>query len=310
MSPTRPVVASLTLAHGRHHHLRPQLVGLLDGTRVPDLVVVAAMDDPGIPEVVESVVHPVEAPGASPVDAAHRPDVQTFPVPRDEGHLPLARARNAAAERAIAAGAELLVFLDVDCLPSPRLVQRYAAAWAEVGRNSSAPVVLSGAVHYLPSRRPGQDRYDAADLAASLPHPARPVAPEARCEPMDDLLLFWSLSFAMSATHWQRVGGFDEGYRGYGGEDTDFALRVQQAGGRGYWVGGAAAYHQHHAVDDPPRQHVADIVRNSNRFHERWGFFPMSGWLDTFEAEGLVTRSGRPPRLHLSSSGGSAARSG
>ena len=299
---TAPRVATLTLAHGRHDHLRPQLEALLDGTLAPDLVVVAAMDDPEIPEVVESVVT-----AARP---DRRPEVHTLPVARVEGHLPLAEARNAAAARAVEAGAELLVFLDVDCIPSPTLVQRYAAAWAEMAQDESTPVVLSGAVHYLPPRRPGQTRYEAADLAASQPHPARPVAPDGRCEPMGDLLLFWSLSFAMSAAQWQGVGGFDEGYRGYGGEDTDFAMTVQRAGGRGYWVGGAPAYHQHHIVDDPPRQHVADIVRNGNRFHERWGFFPMPGWLDAFEAEGLVTRSGRPPRLYLTTSGGSSARSG
>ncbi len=302
MTPTRPVVASLTPAHGRHHHLRPQLEAILRGTLVPDLVVVAAMDDPVVPEVVESVWAQVDRPA--------RPEVLTFPVARDEGHLPLARARNAAATRAIAAGADLLVFLDVDCLPSPVLVERYAAGWAEVGRAPDTPVVLSGPVNYLPPRRPGQDRYDPADLAASRPHPARPAPGDGRCVPMDDLRLFWSLSFATGTVDWEQVGGFDEGYQGYGGEDTDFALTVQRAGGRGYWVGGATAYHQHHAVDDPPRQHLADIVRNSNRFHQRWGFFPMSGWLEAFESEGLVTRSGRPPRLHLTSSAGTAARNG
>ena len=296
---TRPRVASLTLAHGRHHHLRPQLEALLRGTVVPDVVVVAAMDDPMIPDLVTGAV-----------GGARRPEVHVVPVARDDGHLPLARARNAAAAQAVRAGAELLVFLDVDCVPSPPLVERYAAAWAEVGRGSPGPVVLSGAVHYLPPRRPGQDRYAAADLAAAPPHPARPVAPDDRCEPMSDLLLFWSLSFAMSSEHWQRVGGFDEGYQGYGGEDTDFAMTVRGAGGSGFWVGGAPAYHQHHEVDDPPRQHVADIVRNGNRFHERWGFFPMPGWLHAFEADGLVTRSGRPPRLHLTSSGGRSARTG
>nr|WP_246046228.1 galactosyltransferase-related protein [Rarobacter faecitabidus] len=31
------------------------------------------------------------------------------------------------------------------------------------------------------------------------------------------------MTFALSSATWQRIGGFDEGYCGYGGEDTDFA---------------------------------------------------------------------------------------
>ncbi len=293
----RPRTAVLTLAHGRHDHLTVQLRGLLAGTVLPDLVVVAAMADPELPRVVADALA-----GGPPVESI------TVPVAMADGHLPLASARNLGAARATAEGADLLVLLDVDCIPSPTLLERYAATWAELAPTEPGPFVLCGAVHYLPPRRPGQTTYTAADLAASRPHPARPVVADGTHDLIDDLHLFWSLSFAVGAGDWQRVGGFDEGYQGYGGEDTDFALGLQAAGGRGWWVGGAAAYHQHHPVDDPPRQHVADIVRNGNRFHERWGYFPMSGWIDAFEAEGLVTRSGRPPRLHLTSSAGSSAR--
>ncbi len=40
----------------------------------------------------------------------------------------------------------------------------------------------------------------------------------------------------------------DTGYVGYGGEETDFAWRLEAAGIPMAWVGGAVAYHQHHAV--------------------------------------------------------------
>ena len=30
--------------------------------------------------------------------------------------------------------------------------------------------------------------------------------------------------------------------------------------------------------------HLASIVRNANVFHDRWGWFPMEGWLAEFEA--------------------------
>jgi GT2 family glycosyltransferase len=146
------------------------------------------------------------------------------------------------------------------------------------------------------------------ELEQSRPHAARPVAPPEGVVAAEDLRLFWSLSFAITADTWQRVGGFDEGYDGYGGEDTDFAMRLGRNGGRLYWLGGATAYHQYHDVEDPPRRHLGDIVRNSNLFHDRWGEFPMGEWLDAFAAEGLITLSGRPPRWTLTPAAGTPAR--
>ncbi|GAA2154105.1 GT2 family glycosyltransferase [Humibacillus xanthopallidus] len=288
----RPRTALLTLAHGRHHHLEWLLRGLGAGTVLPDLLVVAAMDDPQLADVV----------------AEHTPaglPAEVLSVGAHRWGLPLATARNRAAEHAIAAGAELLVFLDVDCIPGTRLVERYC----EAARSSTggATDVWSGAVHYLSPRAHGRP-YTAGDLERSQPHAARPVAPADGLLAADDLRLFWSLSFAVTASTWHRVGGFDEGYDGYGGEDTDFAMGLARAGGRLWWVGGAPAYHQHHEVESPPRRHLVDIVRNSNRFAARWGWFPMEGWLAAFADEGLITLAGRTPRWHLTAAGHRAAR--
>ena len=52
--------------------------------------------------------------------------------------------------------------------------------------------------------------------------------------PAQDYNLFWSLSFALTADTWRRIeaefGGFDEGFSGYGGEDTDFARQLREHG--------------------------------------------------------------------------------
>ncbi len=298
---TPPQVAVVTLAHGRHAHLEAQLDALSCGSRRPDSWVVAAMDDPGIGRIV-SRDH-----GDTPAAAT----MVTVAVPRSDGHLPLAAARNIAASTAIELGADVLVFLDVDCIPSPRLVERYVdACWPPRSHPDGGPhpVVLSGAVHYLPPLPPGQPRYSAADLDRSTPHPVRRVAADGRCVVEPDPGMFWSLSFALTSTDWQALGGFDEGYVGYGGEDTDFAMRVHAGGGLLYRLGGAPAYHQHHPVEDPPRRHVSDIIRNSNRFHDRWGIFPMRGWLDAFADEGLIRLSGQPPRWTSTSSVGRPSR--
>lgn len=214
-----------------------------------------------------------------------------MPVP-DDGELPLARARNAAAAAALERGADLLVFLDVDCVPSPGLLAGYArAAQDPAVRAASGPALLCGPVAYLPE---GVRVTSAADLprlpSAARPHPARPdPAPgTVVLAGEDQWWLFWSLSFAVRAADWTRSGGFCEEYRGYGGEDTDVAATVRSLGGALFWVGGATAAHQHHPVQDPPVHHLDAIVRNAAVFHRRWGWWPMTGWLEQFRAAGLA----------------------
>ena len=123
-------------------------------------------------------------------------------------------------------------------------------------------------------------------------------------EPADPRLL-WSLSMACTVATWNAAGGFDERYVGYGGEDTDFGQRLAAAGGRLWWLGGAAAYHQYHPTQSPPVQHAAAIARNANLFRRTWGFDPMEGWLRELAALGHLTRTGEDWRVleHGSSNG-------
>lgn len=58
---------------------------------------------------------------------------------------------------------------------------------------------------------------------------------------MDDVSLFWSLSFAVTAREFTVIGGFDEDYLGYGAEDTDVGQRLARSGGRLLFVGGGGS---------------------------------------------------------------------
>ena len=263
-------VGVVTIAHGRHDHLAAQRAGLARSTVPPDVHVVVAMDDERLPDGVASAV-----------------ERRVVHVPLQDGHLPLARARNVGAAEAVVAGADVLVFLDVDCIPAVDLVDGYVAAATD---DTTADDVLCGPVTYLSP--PGREGYplDALDDLDD-PHAARPAPPRGVVErSLDQYELFWSLSFALTRHTWEAVGGFDERYVGYGGEDTDFARRAERAGRALAWVGSARAYHQHHPVSVPPVEHVDDIVRNARLFHATWGTWPMQGWLDEFERRGLVHR--------------------
>ncbi|MBV9831995.1 MAG: hypothetical protein JOZ82_10425, partial [Marmoricola sp.] len=193
-----PTVAVVTVAHGRHRHLRRQEASLRAGGRGPDHHVVVALCDPALAGRLDDHADWTALEG-------------------DRDRLPIAAARNAGARRALELGAEVLVLLDVDCLAGPELVAAYERAVRE------APgTIWSGPVTYLP---PGLDeRQLARPWLLDDPHPARPApGPGTRLTDADPDL-FWSLSFALSAEAWRRSGGFHEGYEGYGGEDTDFAM--------------------------------------------------------------------------------------
>jgi N-acetylglucosaminyl-diphospho-decaprenol L-rhamnosyltransferase len=252
--------AVITIVAGRRSHLIRQHRGLSLSSREPDAYIVVAMDASTAEWTTEAAPHPV-----------------VVELPQRSSRLPLAAARNLGARRATEAGAELLVFLDVDCIPSPAMLEYYSAAAA-----SAPDALLSGAVGYLPE--------GSTDVGTARFHSFRPRLPTGVIAAADPKL-FWSLSFACTPAVWTRIGGFDETYNGYGGEDTDFAMRAERAGVAQLWVGGAEAFHQFHPTNDPPTQHLDDILRNGRLFAARWGFWPMEGWLHKFEGLGLVSRN-------------------
>ncbi len=271
----RPRVAVVTIAHRRHDHLAAQHRSLARGSVLPDLYLVVAMDDP---DVVEDRV------GAGTGSLTR--EVVRIGRGRD-GALPLAAARNLGVRTALERGADVVVLLDVDCLAGERLVAAYGDVVTARPR-----WIWSGPVTYLPPAPPGGYPEDPAELATwDDPHPARPRPEPGQLLHSVDPDLFWSLSFAVEASTWRHLGGFCEDYVGYGGEDTDLA-RTELALGIGLgWVGGARAFHQHHPVSSPPVEHLDDILRNGRLFHERWGEWPMVGWLEEFERRGLVRRT-------------------
>jgi N-acetylglucosaminyl-diphospho-decaprenol L-rhamnosyltransferase len=221
-------------------------------------------------------------PDPRPVVQARAPSCRVLRI-HAEGPLPLARARNAGAATI---DADTLVFLDVDCMPSPALLGEYLR-WSPEG------TVVAGPVGYLPASIQPDDaapeRCRWRTLARLGVHPdsrPRPACAPPRLEPRVELL--WSLSMCVHRSTFERIGGFDESYVGYGGEDTDFAYRMQAARVPLRWCPTADAVHLYHEVSDPPVAHLVDIVHNAHRFRPRWGRWPMTTWLEAFADAGLV----------------------
>jgi N-acetylglucosaminyl-diphospho-decaprenol L-rhamnosyltransferase len=196
--------------------------------------------------------------------------------------LPLARARN---QLAAAAGGATLVFLDVDCVPSRTLLATYAAVLAQ------RDALALGETRYLPPGLAAAGAEEAVLRRAARPHHERaglfPAPGEVRVDNRHEL--FWSLNFAVRReTFGARIGGFDESYRGYGIEDTDFARRAARATVPLAWVGGGLAFHQHHPPTRLRPEGIPALVANARRYRERWGEWPARGWLAELVAAGLL----------------------
>lgn len=229
---------------------------------------------------------------ADPIDtgALALPPVRIVDIRSDEA-LPLAAARNRTAE---AASGDQLVFLDVDCIPSPTLVASYRKALDQEDG------CFMGEVRYLPTVPPADGPLDMAQLErASFRHVAKSAPPIRGYVPEPDHGELWGLSFALKASAFHCAGGFDERFCGYGGEETDFAMALKRADIPLYRLANACAYHQYHPVHIPPLHHFNSIVANARRFYEKHGRWCMDYWLGQFAHRGLIDWSESAERLAL-----------
>ena len=298
-------VAVLVITGNRDAHLARVLQGLQRQSRRPDEVVVVFMDQPdGQVPATDLTVTVGHVAGA--------------------GHLPLAAARNRAAELATA---EILVFLDVDCIPAQDTVEGLAADvaahphamvmgtpryllpdWrertglAEAGPEQTRPAdgsteeaEAATAAKEAAAAEAGALPADEALRAASVTHEARAGLPAGDSE---DWHMVWTLVLAVRRSVLRAIGGLDEGYAGYGAEDTDLAFRARDAG-LGLRFHPAEVFHQHHGVHRPPLNHLEDILVNARRFRQVHGLWPMDGWLRQFAAAGLIDWDPDGERLEL-----------
>ncbi|KKN50536.1 hypothetical protein LCGC14_0631890 [marine sediment metagenome] len=255
-----PAVSALTLARGRAAHLKNVILGLTRQSQQPSELVIGVMQDTLYDDLPETDF-----------------PIRQISIPGDE--LPLARARNLVAD---AAQGEVLIFLDVDCIPAPDLIAEYAAA------TTSGTGLTMGEVMYLPAETavPGWDYGDFE--AVAVRHSDRQGPPESGMRRCEDYRCFWSLNFAMHRDDWAAAGGFDERFTGYGGEDTDFGRTLSEKGIGIWWIRGARVYHQYHPHCMPPIHHVPSILRNTEIFAEKWGHRTMEHWLHAFRMMGLI----------------------
>ena len=256
-----PPVSVCTLVHNRRSNLENLMRGLAQSVH---------------PAAELVVVHMNEAPYAD-LPAVPFP-VRQVRLDHTENTLPLAHARNRAVR---AARHQLLVLLDADCIPHPGMIGQLVRDHLRVSG------LVMGTIRYLgpDGNAPG---WDFARLDAhSVPHERRPVVPAGQVLPAPNYALFWSLCFICARADWNYLGGFDEAFPGYGGEDTDFAFTAERLGVP-FHLSSARCYHQYHTICRPPLSNFENIITNSRVFKQKWGRWCMEGWLAAFAERGLL----------------------
>lgn len=254
-------VSALTIVRGREAHLLNQWKGWHQSEQKPDRWIIVGMDQDVEPPASDGSI-----------------EVITSRVDGGGESLPLARARNHAAKLC---DSEVMVFLDVDCIPAPTMLSHLTAAAVDEDR------LWMGSPRYLPKNAATGD-WSMQDLQSSaVKHPLQPKLTSAQRLASTEYEKFWSLCFAVRKETFFRIGGFNESFAGYGGEDTDFAFAARSADVPFGFVG-ATAFHQHHSVCKPPLNHFDAIVRNAIQFHRRWDVWPMESWLNAFADMRLI----------------------
>ncbi|MCR9210255.1 MAG: galactosyltransferase-related protein [bacterium] len=250
----------LTIVRGRQAHLENQMKGLLQSEVTPhEWIIVGMNQEVSIPD-------------------CDRFPIRTSSVEHPTEPLPLAQARNHAAALCETEG---MIFLDVDCIPSPGMIGKMTNALSDEDR------LWMGRPRYLPAGAASGEWQSQNLQRLAVDHPLQPSLEGKDHLASDRYEMFWSLCFAITRSSFERIGGFDDSFDGYGGEDTDFSFSARKADVPFGFLN-AVAYHQHHSVCKPPLNHLQPIVQNAERFRNKWGIWPMESWLNAFAERELI----------------------
>ena len=185
--------------------------------------------------------------------------------------LPIAQARN---KGFMSCSHEYIFHLDVDCLCPPDFFADTLHHWQE-NRLYTAKVVQvesmqDDASYQQVKQADSQHIYDTQQAV-----PANTS--------------FRSAVFAIRKTDFERVGGFDEQYHGFGIGDIDFVTRCDVAGLKLARLK-TQVFTQYRSNYQYPINHLLDIVTNANVFKHKWGYYPATHWLAAFVKNGFVNK--------------------
>lgn len=198
------------------------------------------------------------------LSSEHFPIVHRFAA-TDE--LPIPKARNRGFDTC---KTDKFIYLDVDCICPETLLEEMCKALA-TGKVVTANVTQLD--------QPVDDINE--NMLQQL------VTPRITAAEKVPFVQFDTNIFGITRKDFERIGGFDLDYHGFGIGDIDFAARCSQAGL--YLLNtGRHVYKQFHVHYHPPVNHLCDIVTNAEVFRQKWGTYPSSPMFSQFAELGLI----------------------
>lgn len=278
-------VSVITTCYGRNRHLYNLLSSLANGSVRPSEVIIVNDDaDP-----IRLAQYPLNIMQISTIDHDQV----------DNTGFDIGRNRNLGAARATH---NALIFLDVDCIVAPSFIEyfytklqtypnallmgqpRYLTRPLTTieGEQLQQGTLAFDNLNTLSIFNPYRQNFEASESDAGIT-----AIEQNRIEQTQDYGAFWSLCFAIMSTQFEKIGGFDTHYVGYGAEDTDFAFTARSLD-IDFYLTNDVIYHQQHSVYRPPLNHLESIIINANRFYDKWQHWPMAGWLSEFADMALI----------------------
>ncbi|MEC9320242.1 MAG: galactosyltransferase-related protein, partial [Pseudomonadota bacterium] len=96
-----------------------------------------------------------------------------------------------------------------------------------------------------------------------------------------------STVFFVRKADFQKTGGFDEGYAGFGLNDEDFFTNCRVLGFSLEQLP-TRTFAPHRPNYQCPINHLLDFVHNAQRFHSKWGFYPCVNVLNAYADQGFI----------------------
>lgn len=248
----------ITIVNGRQKHLNNMLEGISQSSIKPDEIIIIGINENPEIEIYKNL------------------PIKIFSLKDAGRNLPIAKARNLGASKA---SNNHLIFLDVDCIPSRTFFEQILI------QGIANKSLIMGNPRYLQKSLDPDFRVQELE-GLSIHHPHRPKINALMVA--GDYMLFWSLAFYIPKDLFQKLGGFDESYTGYGAEDTDLSLKLMETPGYKLLLSEATVYHQQHPVYSPPVHQLESIIQNADVFYKKWNSWVMDNWLTEFQKMGLI----------------------
>ena len=170
------------------------------------------------------VVDDCSSDGAKDFLLSYKGNMNLIPLINEE-NLGRAKSRNRGIEHV---GGEKIIFIDADMEFRPDFLSKHLSL------HKDKPIATVGSVVFHPGlEKNGLMRYFEKRGAAKL-EPGQPIPGR----------YFLSGNSCVPASVVREIGGFDEGFQAYGGEDLEFGLRVAEKV-QLYYVPEAVTYHHH-----------------------------------------------------------------